>query len=74
MRFRFVVDVEVNRIQGKFATREEIADQIQAALQEADPQSYDCAYDGEYVTADWAVAEESDGKPAPTEKEETGGQ
>lgn len=36
MRFSFTVDVEVERIQGKFATRDEIADAIRSALEDAE--------------------------------------
>ena len=57
MRFKFEVVVEVTRSEGKFATREEIADQIQAALESADPGSYEGDNGGQYETGDWSVTE-----------------
>lgn len=59
MNFRFVVEVEVNRVTGKFATSEEIEQQIQDALENADPGSYEGENGGEYETADWSVNAEA---------------
>lgn len=58
MTFRFVVDVEVTRSQGKFASREEIAALIQEALEQADPGQYSGDNGGEYETDTWSVSEE----------------
>ena len=55
MTFRFVVNVSVNRTQGKFASREEIEQQIQEALEGADPGSYEGENGGEYETDSWEV-------------------
>lgn len=58
MRFSFVVFVEVERDEGKFASRDEISEQIAEALQDADPQSYDGENGGVYSTVDWDVTEQ----------------
>lgn len=58
MKFKFTVEVEVNRTEGKFATRDEIASQIQETLEDANPGSYDGDNGGQYETADWSVTEE----------------
>jgi rRNA maturation endonuclease Nob1 len=63
MKFRFVVEVEVNRTQGKFAGRDEIETQIQEALEGADPGTYEGENGGEYETADWSVSAEAEPKP-----------
>ena len=57
MRFKFEVEVEVTRAQGLFATRDEIRDQIQEALEGADPGTYSGDGGGEYETTDWSVSE-----------------
>lgn len=71
MRFKFVVEVEVQRTRGKFASRDEIADQIREALEGADPQTYTGGNEGEYETASWDVNEEETDaarKPATSQK------
>jgi 3-oxoacyl-(acyl-carrier-protein) synthase len=40
-RFRFVVEVELERTEGKFAGRDEMADAIQNALDDANPSQVD---------------------------------
>ena len=57
MKFKFEVEVEVNRVQGKFASRDEIAEQITEALEGADPGQYEGGEGGEYETASWDVNE-----------------
>jgi len=59
VQFTFVVEVEVERAHGKFATREEIAVQIQEALEGADPGQYDAENEGEYGTTSWDVRDHS---------------
>lgn len=63
MRFTFVVEVEVEREEGKFASRDEIREQIQEALESADPQSYDGENGGSYATTEWSVVEQEQPKP-----------
>lgn len=41
MKFTFTVEVEVQRIAGKFAARDEIEEQIREAIEGADPGSVD---------------------------------
>ena len=55
--FNFKVSVTVNRTEGKFATKEEIGDQIREALEGADPGSYEGENGGTYETDSWDVEE-----------------
>lgn len=55
MRFKFVVEVEVERTEGRFASRDDIEEQIQQALEDADPGQYEGADGGQYETSDWSV-------------------
>jgi hypothetical protein len=68
MKFTFTVEVEVQRNQGKFATHEEIADQIQEALEGADPGTYQGENEGEYETSSWEVSENPPNLPAKKDK------
>lgn len=66
MRFSYVVEVEVDRVEGKFASREEVAEQIQEALDNADPGSIDgIGSDGtsSYEVQSWDVQEQEQPKP-----------
>lgn len=59
MRFVFLVEVEVQRDEGKFASRDEVAEQLQEAIESADPGSVDgVGADGAstYSTVDWSVS------------------
>jgi hypothetical protein len=58
MRFRYVVEVEVEREQGLFASRDELGDQLREALESADPGSLTGDNGGEYSTTSWSVEEE----------------
>lgn len=55
MNFSFTVNVNVDRTEGKFASRDEIEEQILDALNDADPQSYEGENGGQYETTDWDV-------------------
>jgi len=67
MEFTFnitaTVSVSVERTEGKFASRDEIGDQIQEALESevqqaieaADPGSYEGENGGQYETSEWSV-------------------
>lgn len=57
MYFEFMVKVEVERTEGKFASKGEIAEQIVEALEGADPQSYYCENGGQYETVNFEVEE-----------------
>lgn len=65
-RFRFVVEVELERVEGKFAGRDEMSDAIQNALDDANPSSVDgIGSDGtsNYEVVGWDVNEEEVPKP-----------
>jgi hypothetical protein len=58
VRFLYTVGVEVERDEGKFASRDEIAEQIEQALIDADLGTISCDEGGEYSTTEWGVQEE----------------
>jgi hypothetical protein len=53
--FIFTVTVEVERSEGKFATRDELQEQIMEALTSADPGQIDGENGGIYTTVNWEV-------------------
>lgn len=57
--FTFTVTVEVERESGKFMSRDEVQEQIQEALESADPGQVDGGPDGDTVMTviEWNVAE-----------------
>lgn len=57
MRFRYTVDIEVERVQGKFASRDELGEQLEQALLDADPGSVEGENGGEYEVTGYEVAE-----------------
>jgi hypothetical protein len=59
MKFTFVVEVEVERDEGKFASRDELADQLIQEIEGADPGSLSGDNGGEYSTTSWEVSEEA---------------
>ena len=63
MRFEFKVTIEIERDQGKFAARDEIATLIQEALEGADYGSWSGDNGGEYSTQTWDVEEVVEEKP-----------
>lgn len=57
--FKFMVTVELERSEGKFASRDEMAEQLESALIEADPGSLDgMGAEGTscYDVVNWEVA------------------
>lgn len=61
MRFKFTIDVEVSRIEGKFASRAEISEYITDMLESADYGQIDgVGADGmsSYEIVEWSVNEE----------------
>lgn len=65
MRFTFLVEVEVERVEGKFASRDEISEALLEALEGADPGSVDgVGADGSssYATISWSASEEEQPK------------
>jgi hypothetical protein len=59
VKFSYRVEVEVERIEGKFASREDLGGQIQEALECADLGSLTGENDGQYETTSWEVSEHS---------------
>ena len=57
MHFTFTIDIEVQRSQGKFATRDELIDQLREAIEGADPGQLSGENGGEYETCGWDVNE-----------------
>lgn len=53
--FTFTVTVEVERDEGKFASRDEIAEQIQDAIEGANPDSIDGENGGVYSVTSWEI-------------------
>lgn len=61
-----MIEVEVERVEGKFASRDEVAEQITDALEGADPSSIDgIGSDGtsSYEVSSWDVQEQPQPKP-----------
>jgi hypothetical protein len=58
MDFTFTVNVECERIEGKFASKDELADQLFETLDGADPQQLTGENDGEYEVTKWEVVQE----------------
>ena len=56
--FRFVVTAEVERQEGKFASRDEITENIQQWLEEANEQTIDTEDDAVYEIVSWEVSDE----------------
>jgi len=63
LRFEFLVTVEAERTQGKFATRDELSSAIQEALEGADLQQFTGDEGGEYEIS-WEVQEQDAKRPA----------
>lgn len=60
MRFEFKVEVEVERVEGKFASKDEIAEQLRDDIERADPGSVSgVGADGssEYEVTSWEVSD-----------------
>lgn len=57
VRFVFQVAVEIERTEGKFATRDEISSEIVEALEGADIGTFVGENDGQYEVTDWSVTD-----------------
>ena len=57
MHFEFKVEVEVNRTEGKFASREELSTAILEAIAESDPSEIETELGGLYEVTGWEVSE-----------------
>lgn len=56
--FSFTVEVTLERESGKFVSRDEMADELETALQDADPGSVDVD-ETTYNVTDWSVSQVS---------------
>ena len=55
MKFTYTVEVEVERTEGKFASRDDIGEQIADELLNADPGNVTGENGGEYEVTSWEV-------------------
>lgn len=62
MDFQFIVSASVERDEGKFASRDELAEQITDAILSADPGSLEGEAGGTYSVISWTV-EDADDRP-----------
>lgn len=60
MRFKFEVEVEVARTEGKFASRDEIAEQLREAIEGGDPGTVEGENGGQYEVIEFSVSDVSD--------------
>jgi hypothetical protein len=58
MNFTFVVTVHLDRVSGKFASKDEAREEIRDALESADPGDLTLGDDSEYSVAVWDVTEQ----------------
>jgi hypothetical protein len=58
MHFTFTVEVELTRSEGKFAARDELAEQIVEALESANPYSLTGENEGTYDIDEWDIVEQ----------------
>lgn len=56
MKIRFEVEVELDHITGKFASKDEPADQIQSALEDANPGEVEGENGGQYEVSSFDVS------------------
>lgn len=65
MEFSFTVTASVERSEGKFASRDELEEQLVEAIESADPGSLDGDAGGVYDVVDWSVSADAapSGKP-----------
>lgn len=57
MRFKFEIECEVSRTEGKFESRETIAQALQDAIEQSDPGSISGDNGGEYSVDSFEVSE-----------------
>lgn len=57
MQFTFEVTITVERTEGKFASREELAEQIMSELESAEPMSLTGDNGGEYEVTEFEISE-----------------
>ncbi len=57
MHFTFTVEVEIEKTEGKFASRDDLGDQLREEIEAADPGNLSGENGGEYETTQWDVEE-----------------
>jgi predicted transcriptional regulator len=55
MRFTYTVNVDVERVTGKFASRDELGDEVREWLEEANQGTISTEAEAEYEVTDWDV-------------------
>lgn len=55
MRFNFAIEVEVERTEGKFASKDELQEQIQEWLEQANQGTLEGENGGQYEVTEWDV-------------------
>jgi len=60
MEFEFKVRVSVERDEGLFASRADLGEQLEDALEEANPDSLEGENGGQYSVVEWEVSNDSD--------------
>jgi hypothetical protein len=55
--FSFTVNVTAEKTSGKFTSKDELADEIRDAIEQADPGSIDPTGEGEYEITEWEVVD-----------------
>lgn len=58
-RFTYTVTVEVERTEGKFASRDELSEQIMDELEGCDPGTVEGDNGGQYDVTEWTVEDVS---------------
>jgi hypothetical protein len=56
MHITITIEVELTRIEGKFATKEELAEQIVTELESAEPGELEGENGGQYEVTSWEVS------------------
>lgn len=56
MQFQFTITVEVQREEGKFASRDDLEGQLREAIESADPGSIEGENGGSYSVIQWDVS------------------
>lgn len=56
-RFKFIVEVELERTEGKFVSRDDMAQELLDAIESSDPGEVNVD-DSNYEVTDWSVSEQ----------------
>jgi hypothetical protein len=64
VKYTYLIEVEAERTEGKFASRDEIGELITEELESANPEQVSGSEGGEYEISTWEVTEQPQGKAA----------